>query len=54
MSTLSWRCQSSHAFARFRAGGCLLSPGVPHTITVTIEDDPPSGALLGVVLYGRT
>ncbi|HEY0452740.1 hypothetical protein [Actinophytocola sp.] len=47
-------CRSGYAFAQFRAGGCLLSPGEPHTITVTIEGEPPKNALLGVVLYGQT
>lgn len=47
-------CRSGYAFAQVRAGGCLLSPGVPHTITVTIDGEPPSNALLGIVLYERT
>jgi hypothetical protein len=46
-------CQSNVGIVRFRAGGCLLSPGVPHTITVVIEGDPPkTSAVLGIVLYG--
>jgi len=44
-------CQASHAAPRFRAGGCLLSPGEPHTITVTIQVDPPANAVLGIMLY---
>ena len=47
-------CQSSFGFANYRAGGCLLSPGEPHTIEVTIEGDPPANALLGIVVYERT
>jgi Protein of unknown function (DUF981) len=34
-------CRSSNAFAKFRAGGCLLTPGEPHTITVRIIEDSP-------------
>lgn len=47
-------CRVSYVFARLRAGGCLLTPGEPHTITVTIEHDPPTGAVLGIVVYDRT
>lgn len=47
-------CQSGYGFARFRAGGCLLTPGVPHTITVTTEGDPLKDTVLGIVLYEQT
>jgi len=40
-------------YRSFRAGGCLLSPGVPHTITLTIQGDPLANAELGIVLYAR-
>lgn len=47
-------CQTDCGFAQFRAGGCLLSAGKPHTITVTIEGNLPPNALLGIVLYKQT
>jgi hypothetical protein len=39
---------------RRRAGGCLLSPGEPHTITVTVEGGTAKDGLLGITLYERT
>lgn len=45
-------CRSSYAFAKFRAGGCLLTPGEPHTITVRVIEDSPETVVLGIVLYG--
>lgn len=47
-------CQSHVGFATFREGGCLLTPGEPHTITVTVDGDPLENALLGIVLYEAT
>jgi hypothetical protein len=47
-------CPSVWAFPRYRAGGCLLSPGEPHTITVTIDPGMPENAVVGIVLYQRT
>lgn len=44
-------CQSGFGFAHYRAGGCLLTPGEPHTITATIAGNPPKTALLGIILY---
>lgn len=38
----------------YRAGGCLLSAGEPHTITVTIDPGMPEDAVVGIVLYERT
>lgn len=46
-------CRIEIAYPRFRAGGCLLAPGRPHTITVTIHGDVPPNAVLGIVLYRK-
>lgn len=47
-------CGTGYASPRARMGGCLMSPDEPHTITVSIERDPPRNAVLGIVLYERT
>jgi hypothetical protein len=47
-------CQSAWSLPRFRTGGCLLSAGEPHTITVTIDPGLPENAVAGIVLYERT
>lgn len=39
---------------QFRAGGCQLSPGVPHTITLTVHETPRPDVEMGIVLYERT
>jgi hypothetical protein len=46
-------CQTSWAFPRYRAGGCLLSARKPHTITVIIDPGMPEDAVAGIVLYER-
>ncbi|OLF05886.1 hypothetical protein BLA60_34470 [Actinophytocola xinjiangensis] len=47
-------CRFNYGLPTFRAGGCLLDPGEPHTITVTIpEQQPPATAELGIVLYEK-
>lgn len=46
-------CRLESGVPRFRAGGCLLSPGRPHTITVSIHGDVPPNAVLGIVLYRK-
>jgi hypothetical protein len=47
-------CQNSWvASPRYRAGGCLLSAGKPHTITVTIDPGMPEDAVVGIVVYER-
>jgi len=44
-------CRTSWSFPHYRAGGCLLSAGEPHTITVTIDPGMPDDAMAGIVLY---
>lgn len=46
-------CQTSWSAIRYRTGGCLLSAGEPHTITVTIDPGMPENAMAGIVLYER-
>lgn len=47
-------CQAGWSIPRFRSGGCLLSAGERHTITVTIDPGLPENAVVGIVLYQRT
>jgi hypothetical protein len=47
-------CRVFFSSATFRTGGCLLSPGEPHTITVTVSGDLPAGTALAIVLYQRS
>jgi hypothetical protein len=47
-------CRMGFVSPQFRTGGCLLSPGKPHTITATIAGTMPEQAVLGIVLYSAS